>query len=114
MIHFSDIEKSLSRRLARRITVEPTASGEPFLARLYLAENAHKVQPGHVWLLAAEGETPAIAVDELLEMLDLWLVDPLGPHLTDTETMEGMRRVFRRLVPTSESSTHAATTPRSR
>ncbi|MFI5301593.1 MAG: hypothetical protein ACHREM_26185 [Polyangiales bacterium] len=112
MIEFNEVAGSIARRIARQIRIEPLPFGLPYRASLYLARWPVGVQHGHPWLLEADAATPQRAVSEVLDMLALWLLDPLDPELASVKLDDCERCVRRRVVPASRTPSPAPTTPR--
>ena len=99
MIQYDDIEDSLLRRMARRITVRAVTGIHGFHCRAFLplTYQSHPCEsaPGYPYALIAHANTAEAAVDQILIMLDMWFRDPLDKDLslkTDFVWCEALRR----------------------
>jgi len=100
MIIFEDVQDALMRRLARhQIRVYPSTGRFPCEASLHLADEPEWVSPGHPYIFVVGAATPARAVTRVLELLEIWLNDPLDEELGDSKTDMFEVRVGRRQGP---------------
>jgi hypothetical protein len=99
MAEYEQVEDSLIRRMARRIGIGLSMANPalPYRASLALTDGADPdyAPPGHPYCFIAEAATPEVAISHVLDMIELWLRDPLDPHL-ERHTPLVVRRAPRR------------------